>query len=252
MGDGNDGAHAPGAAGQPGAGGNGAAGTPPSVDALVQALAAHAGFNQLLTGAAVGHAKRIEDRLSKQLEDLAGRLPAAPANAGKIAQADEKTDLAAQLKAAQDQAAKFQQRYLSERKQSALTAALTKHGCRHEGVAHALQLLMARGDIREVTGANGQPTLVGTTQVSGVEQDVPVDDAVRAWLTANPLYLPPTGSGGSGASGGRSAAGPTYAGRPVDQMTAEEVQGLPKEERRKLAAQLGVGGAKPGGFWDMI
>ncbi len=244
----NDAAHAAGAS--QGAGGTGAAGTPPSVDAIVQSILGHAAFQQALTGAAVGHAKRIEDRLSKQLEDLAGKLPAAPAAAGKTAKADDQTDLAAQLKAAQDQAAKFQQRYLSERKQSALTAALSKHGCRPEGVTHALQLLMGRGDIREVTGADGQPQLVGKATVSGVEQDVPVEDAVRGWLTANPLFLPPAGSGGSGASGGRSAGGPTYAGKPIDQMTAEEVLALPKEERRKLAAQLGVGAQGNGGFWS--
>ncbi len=246
----NDGAHAPGAAGQPGAGGTGAAGTPPSVDALVQSILGHAAFQTALTGAAVGHAKRIEDRLSKQLEELAGKLPAAPAAAGKSQPADAQTDLTAQLKAAQDRAVKFEQRYIAERKQSALTAALTKHGCRPEGVSHALQLLMARGDIREVTDASGQPPLVGTATVSGVEQDVPVEDAVRGWLTANPLFLPPSGSGGSGASGGRSAAGPTYAGKPIDQMTAEEVLALPVAERRKLAAAAGVGGEGPRGFWS--
>lgn len=245
----NDGAHAPGAGGQPPAGGTGAAGTPPSVDALVQSILGNAAFQTALTGAAVGHAKRIEDRLSKQLEDLAGRLPAAPTGAGKSPPSDDKSDLAAQLKAAQDQAAKFQQRYLTERKQTALSSALVKHGCRPEGVEHALQLLMARGDIREVQGPDGQPQLVGAARVHGVDQDVPVDEAVRAWLTANPLFRPPAGAGGSGAAGGRAGTVGAAAGKSLDELSAEDVNAMTPEARKQLRSQLGLTVQAAGGFF---
>lgn len=244
----NDAAHAAGAS--QGAGGTGAAGTPPSVDALIEQLISHPKFTAMLTGAAVGHAKRESERaIQFTKEQLAAIQAAAAPTAGKSAGTDAQSDLAAQLKAAQEQAAKFQQRYITERKQSALSAALQKHGCRPEGVTPALQLLMQRGDIREVTGADGQPQLVGTAALNGVEQDVPVDEAVRAWLTANAFFLPPAGSGGSGAAGGRSTAGTSIGGKSLNQMSAEDVMKLPREERRKLAAAAGLSGSGNGGFW---
>lgn len=247
MPDPNDAAHAAGA--PQGAGGTGAAGTPPSVDAIVQSILGHASFQQALTGAAVGHAKRIEDRLSKQLEELAGKLPAAPQAAGKTAATDAQSDLAAQLKAAQEQAAQFQRRYLTERKQSSLSSALQKHGCRPDGVEPALQLLMQRGDIREITGPDGQPQLVGKAVVSGVEQDVPVDEAVRAWLSSTPLFRQPAGAGGSGAAGGRASTVAGINGKSLDQLTDADLRAMPPAQLEALKSEiLGTTGGRKG-FW---
>lgn len=246
--------NAAGAAGdgsQGSSGGTGSAGKTPSVDELVQALGTHSGFQQLLTGAAVGQAKRVEDRLSKQFEDFAAKIAAGPAKPGQGTTTDDKGDLAAQLKAATERASKLEARLFSERKQTALSAALTKNGCRTEAIEPALQLLMQRGDIKEVSTDDGQHRLVGTAKVSGVEQEAPLEDVVKSWLATYPMFRAAAGGGGSGAAGGRAGAvGGGLNGKEPHELTEAEYRALSPEDRKKVRESVMGTGGGGGGFWS--
>lgn len=137
---------------------------------------------------------------------------------------------------------------LKEQKSAVLRTHLAELGVR-PGIAleEAVGNLVLREDITRVTDSTGAVSWKGKVKGEiGDLIDAPLVDVAKAFVAERQYLLPPTGGGGTEAGGGRPAA-PSVGGKPIDQMTAEEAEALPKEEKAKIFGEL-AGGQQRGFF----
>ena len=194
------------------------------------------------------------EELKATVQSLADRVQAqAPAGNKQPSKAagngtNQGEELEAQLQEMRTTLQASQAELLRERKTAALRSALSKSGVRVESQEDALRLLSLRDDLKPSKDANGD--MVWQGQVAGQLGDrvtAGLEDVVKEFVSERRYMMPPSGAGGSGALGGSN--GPLAGvGKPLDQMTEQEINNLPPETLNQLWTD-GGGGTSSGGFF---
>lgn len=229
------------AAGNGSAGGQQGAVTPEQLTAFRDELLRD--LNNSISGAITARVARFETQLPGLIaQHLAGtQTPAAaPAAAAPKGGSDPKdtSDLRAAFERAQKEAAEARRELLERDKAAAIREALATAGCKN--VRLAMPHLAGRADIKPVRDpTTGETTFVATIKDGIGEREVPITEAVTAFLRQNPELLPPSGGGGSGALGARTNG--HFAGaKDPKEMTQAEIDALPPADFERLVqAQVG-------------
>lgn len=195
-----------------------------------------------------------DDDLREQIKGLADKVqslasagngqPNGAAGNGKN-QGDE--ELRAQLDDLKGQLQQRDKQLLTEKKTAAIRDSLVRAGVRPDSLDDAMQLLSGRDDI--ALGKDGQGNPVWQGRVKGqlgdmVEADL--DKVATEFLSTRPGMKPAQGAGGSGATGGTTTV--PGLSKPLEQMSQQELEALPREQLDAAWAQGGGDKAGAGFF----
>lgn len=195
--------------------------------------------------------EKLLESFESKLKGVAGSpaTPSASASGGGSGKEKGDTELAqlqARLDASEKQAKQERELRLRHERNVTLRESLRTAHC--ADIESALDILSNRGDLKQVTTADG--TIVWVGQVDdgiGGTKDAPLSDVVSDFLRKRPLFAPArgAGSGARGASGAPGGPGaPSWSGKSLSELTPEELVAMPREERTKLrnaAAGVGIG-----------